>query len=48
VIGGELREAERVVHLSAFPGHEPSAGQGGRAEFLAPPIAPPSRRRRRE
>jgi hypothetical protein len=36
VVGGELLEGERVVHVSAFP-----LGEGGGG-----PIAAPSRRRR--
>jgi hypothetical protein len=44
VIGGELKDDGRVVHLSAFPGARRGGGSGtGRHDS---PIAPPSRRRR--
>jgi hypothetical protein len=46
VIGGELRDEERVVHLSAFPGRETGGGKENDTDRMEPPIAPPSRRRR--
>jgi hypothetical protein len=46
VIGGELRDDERVVHLSAFPAREPGGASYAESDEHDPPIAPPSRRRR--
>jgi len=46
VIGGELKDAERVVHLSAFPARDASGGPEENAVDQRHPIAPPSRRRR--
>lgn len=46
VIGGELRDDERVVHLSAFPAREDRARESDPGDLAPPPIAPPSRRRR--
>lgn len=48
VVGGELKDLDRLVHLSAFP----AAAQGGDHGVRGPrpmidPIAPPSRRRGR-
>jgi hypothetical protein len=47
VIGGELRDGESVVHLSAFPGREASGGAAEDSDRPQQPIAPPSRRWRR-
>jgi len=46
VIGGELKDGERVVHLSAFPARDASGGPDEHAADQRHPIAPPSRRRR--
>jgi hypothetical protein len=45
VTGGELEDAGRTVHLSAFPVQEES-GRTGSGEPHRSPLAPPSRRRR--
>ena len=45
VIGGELKDGDRVVHLSAFPAAEHGDRDVGPIENHNP-IAPPSRRRR--
>lgn len=51
VVGGELKEGGRVVHLSAFPVEIESDGPGRPEGVIvdppSSPIAPPSRRRRR-
>jgi hypothetical protein len=46
VVGGELREHEPVVHLSAFPSDDRPA-RGPQPARYDDPIAPPSRRRPR-
>lgn len=56
VVGGELVDGDRLVHLSAFPdGHSDDDGDSGppdessdirQAVTFEPPIAPPSQRRR--
>lgn len=46
VIGGELLEAERLVHLSAFPLSDRRRRASEPQIDEAPPLAPPSRRRR--
>lgn len=48
VIGGELRDDDRVVHLCAFPGREPGGRAAGAGADDEPPIAPPSHRRRQD
>lgn len=45
VVGGELVDGERVAHLSAFPAQADARGSGA-SPGEAPPVAPPSRRRR--
>jgi hypothetical protein len=47
VIGGELRDGERVAHLSAFPSLRRDASGTNPTYGATEPIAPPSRRRRR-
>lgn len=47
VVGGELTDAERVVHLSAFPALHHGGGRGPEVREEHP-IAPPSWRRRIE
>lgn len=46
VVGGELTDADRLVHLSAFPRDEQDERHTSRHDVRpAPPFAPPSRRR---
>jgi hypothetical protein len=45
MVGGELVDAERVAHVSAFPVRHHASG-GGEPPIDASPLAPPSRRRR--
>lgn len=42
VVGGELKDAEQLAHLSAFPAPEPRR----RDDVVGPPLPPPSSRRR--
>jgi hypothetical protein len=45
VVGGELKEGDRLVHLSAFPAEARGGGSGPRGpQPIIDPIAPPSRR----
>jgi hypothetical protein len=47
VAGGELKEGERLVHLSAFPAEaREDDGRPRGPRPIVDPIAPPSRRRR--
>jgi hypothetical protein len=46
VVGGELTDGDRHVHLSAFP-VEPRTRRASGGVPLDAPISPPSRRRRR-
>lgn len=48
VVGGELKDGERLVHLSAFPAETRGGDSGPRGpQPIIDPIAPPSRRRGR-
>jgi hypothetical protein len=48
VVGGELKDDERLVHLSAFPGEaREDDGLPRGPRLMVDPIAPPTRRRGR-